>query len=189
LAIAQELADGNEDVIVVESSSGPDADPEADQLNVGDSLGVPYTGITWGRPRRIGGGTQVWAGACIPMEPWDFDQREWVPMSGWPIAYRDVAAFYEEAFKFFGITWHGHREEVWSRFHTHDPGLDPSVLEHRFVAFSPRPQRFVGSYRLSHLVARRNATVITNAPVRRIRFDSTTDTVLSVEATTSVATT
>jgi choline dehydrogenase-like flavoprotein len=51
------------------------------------------------RQRRLGGSTGIWGGRCMPFDPIDFEKREWVPGSGWPISYGDLAPFYPEANK------------------------------------------------------------------------------------------
>jgi choline dehydrogenase-like flavoprotein len=49
--------------------------------------------------RRVvfGGTTGTWGGRCVPFDPLDFEKREYVPGSGWPIAYSEVAKFYPRA--------------------------------------------------------------------------------------------
>jgi choline dehydrogenase-like flavoprotein len=49
------------------------------------------------RQRRLGGSTSIWGGRCVPFDPIDFEKREWVADSGWPIRYEDLAAFYPQA--------------------------------------------------------------------------------------------
>jgi len=49
------------------------------------------------RHRRFGGATAIWGGRCMPFDPIDFEAREYIPHSGWPIAYEDLAPFYPEA--------------------------------------------------------------------------------------------
>jgi choline dehydrogenase-like flavoprotein len=51
------------------------------------------------RQRRLGGSTGIWGGRCMPFDPIDFEKRDWVPGSGWPISYEDLAPFYPEANK------------------------------------------------------------------------------------------
>src|SRR3546814_13236299 len=41
--------------------------------------------------------TNHWGGWCRPMQPIDFEERDWVPHSGWPIAYDDLVPFYIRA--------------------------------------------------------------------------------------------
>jgi choline dehydrogenase-like flavoprotein len=45
----------------------------------------------------FGGTTRLWGGRCVPFDPIDFDVREHVPNSGWPIRYEEVARFYQRA--------------------------------------------------------------------------------------------
>jgi choline dehydrogenase-like flavoprotein len=49
------------------------------------------------RLRMWGGTTTVWGGRCVPFDPIDFQNRPWVPNSGWPIGPEDVASFMEPA--------------------------------------------------------------------------------------------
>ena len=49
------------------------------------------------RERRLGGSSTVWGGRCIPLDPIDYEQRDWVPHSGWPIGEEALAPFYPQA--------------------------------------------------------------------------------------------
>jgi len=49
------------------------------------------------RRRGFGGSTTIWGGRCVPFDPIDFERRDYLPDSGWPIAYDDVARHYPEA--------------------------------------------------------------------------------------------
>jgi choline dehydrogenase-like flavoprotein len=52
--------------------------------------------------RRVafGGTTSVWGGRCVPFEPIDFERRDYVANSGWPITYDEVAGFYPRALEY-----------------------------------------------------------------------------------------
>jgi GMC oxidoreductase len=49
--------------------------------------------------RRVGfgGTTAVWGGRCVPFDPIDFERRDYVANTGWPIAFEEVARFYPAA--------------------------------------------------------------------------------------------
>ncbi len=49
------------------------------------------------RQRRFGGSTTIWGGRCMPFDPIDFEARDYVPHSGWPIGYDDLAPYYQVA--------------------------------------------------------------------------------------------
>jgi choline dehydrogenase-like flavoprotein len=51
------------------------------------------------RVRALGGTSRLWGGRCIPLDPIDFVTRDWIPNSGWPIRYSQLAAYYPPAMK------------------------------------------------------------------------------------------
>jgi len=51
------------------------------------------------RQRRLGGSSAIWGGRCMPFDPVDFETRQHVPHSGWPVGYEDLLAYYPEANK------------------------------------------------------------------------------------------
>ena len=40
----------------------------------------------------LGGSTTIWGGRCVPYDPIDFERREYVANSGWPISYQEIAS-------------------------------------------------------------------------------------------------
>jgi choline dehydrogenase-like flavoprotein len=49
------------------------------------------------RQRRFGGTTTIWGGRCMPLDAIDFEERAYMPHSGWPIARDAVLPFYPQA--------------------------------------------------------------------------------------------
>ncbi len=49
------------------------------------------------RQRRFGGSSAIWGGRCMPFDPLDFETRDHVPHSGWPISYGDLLPYYPRA--------------------------------------------------------------------------------------------
>jgi choline dehydrogenase-like flavoprotein len=49
------------------------------------------------RQRRLGGSSAIWGGRCMPCDAIDFERREWIDGSGWPISLEDLLPFYPEA--------------------------------------------------------------------------------------------
>lgn len=52
--------------------------------------------------RRLGfgGTTAIWGGRCVPFDPIDFEPRDHVANSGWPIGYHEVARHYPKAMQY-----------------------------------------------------------------------------------------
>jgi choline dehydrogenase-like flavoprotein len=48
----------------------------------------------------LGGTTSIWGGRCVPFDPIDFERREYIAHSGWPIAHQDVAQHYPRAMEY-----------------------------------------------------------------------------------------
>ena len=139
LAVATGLRRRGIPVIVLES--GPAVANATSDLNDADVLGLPFTGA-FKRGRGLGGGTSQWAGQCLRFHAADFEKREWVPESGWPIGYDDLAPFYSEAEQYFDVSADGYLARVWRDFGL-EPGsmVDTDVLV-RFSVFARQPRVF-----------------------------------------------
>lgn len=48
----------------------------------------------------IGGGSALWGGRCVEFDDLDFEVRDHVAMSGWPIRHEELASYYPEALRF-----------------------------------------------------------------------------------------
>ena len=49
------------------------------------------------RQRRFGGSTTLWGGRCMPLDPIDFEQRPYLPESGWPLSRETLEPHYRRA--------------------------------------------------------------------------------------------
>ena len=67
-------------------------DPKIQNMYAGDETGVRYTALDAGRLRFLGGSTNHWGGWCRPMDEIDFEARDWMPHSGWPITREALEA-------------------------------------------------------------------------------------------------
>jgi choline dehydrogenase-like flavoprotein len=97
IAMAMELIDSGLEVLLLESG-GFEFDAKTQSLYEGavtdermHSLPVRF------RQRQFGGSTTIWGGRCMPFDPIDFEKRNYVPHSGWPINLDDLTAFYPKA--------------------------------------------------------------------------------------------
>lgn len=105
LTIAREFANQNFQVHLLESG-GLEYDEETQSLSEGDVVGDPYPVVRETRRRQLGGTSHAWEGQsgyqkygwrCLPLDAIDFEQRDWVPHSGWPFKKADLDPFYERA--------------------------------------------------------------------------------------------
>jgi choline dehydrogenase-like flavoprotein len=80
--------------LVMLESGGREPEPGAQALNRVSSVGVPLLN---GRERRLGGTSPVWAGRCTTLDEVDYERRDWVPLSGWPVARETLAPYTDRA--------------------------------------------------------------------------------------------
>lgn len=96
ITIARQFIGSRHKVVLLESG-GFEFDPETQALYEGGSTGLPYFPLDATRLRYFGGTTNHWTGWCRPLDEIDFEERNWVPDSGWPISKSDLRIHYERA--------------------------------------------------------------------------------------------
>jgi choline dehydrogenase-like flavoprotein len=72
-------------------------DGASQALYKGENVGVNYENLEKARSRYFGGASNCWGGFCRPMDPHDFEVRDWIPNSGWPIKRADLMPYYRRA--------------------------------------------------------------------------------------------
>ena len=94
IAMAVSLIGTKQQVCLLESG-GLEPDQATQSLAEGESVGLPWgTGLATARSRFFGGTTNQWPGGCVPLDAMDFQERSWVPYSGWPICRADLDPWY-----------------------------------------------------------------------------------------------
>ena len=97
ISMALDLADSALDVIVLESG-GLKREQAVQNLYSGTvSDGRLHSPPDRYRQRRFGGTTTIWGGRCMPLDPIDFEQRDFMPHSGWPIEREALMPYYPGA--------------------------------------------------------------------------------------------
>lgn len=145
ISLALALAGSGARVGLLESG-GYDGEPGTQALYEGESVGFHHTGLDTCRLRFLGGSSNCWNGWCAPLEDIDFEQRDWVPHSGWPIALADLAPWYVGARTLCEVTPHGNSEALWEKLPFHREAFDGARVRTPFWQYSP-PTRFGQRYR------------------------------------------
>jgi choline dehydrogenase-like flavoprotein len=117
--------------------------------------------------------------------PLDFEPREWVPHSGWPLSYREVEKFYPAAERVLGLP--GTKQllgrvepgpESGERLLFQDGALVPTLS-----LWARKPRRFGPEYR-QRLAKARNVTAIMNLSATKLRLDDSGGAVAALHAQT-----
>ena len=96
IALARDLMKAAWDVCLLEAG-GMDYEENTQSLFQGDNIGMEYYDLDHARLRFFGGTTNIWGGRNLPLDPIDFEKRDWVPHSGWPITRDDLQDYYRIA--------------------------------------------------------------------------------------------
>ena len=136
---------------------------KSQSLYEGDNVGLPYD-LQATRTRRLGGSSNCWGGWIRPFIGIDFEERDWVPNSGWPFGLAEVEPYYRRASDLVQVNHHSFEPEFWHDRLNKQVGLldiDREAIETIVSKFSP-PTRF-GRHYQAQLAAAKSTRVILNA--------------------------
>lgn len=171
--------------VVLLEGGGFNPELEMQQLYRGETLGAPYqVPLEFARLHFFGGTTGHWAGWCAPLDPIDFEKRDWVPHSGWPITLEDLHPYYARTHKYVELGPYEYGAEYYEEQTTERKRLplDPDVVWTKMWQFSP-PTRFGTTYR-DAIVDSENVHLLTYAKVTDIVADESVSSVNEVKAQT-----
>jgi choline dehydrogenase-like flavoprotein len=154
ITLALEMSRAGIDACMLESGGfGPD-DATRD-LYRGENIGLPYTFADGSRSRYFGGSSNCWGGWCRPLDPWDFEKRDWIAHSGWPFGLDELAPYYARTHELLKLGPQNFDPAYWEReIGRQDVRRLPLAtgdMRDTVAQFSP-PVRFGKAYReeLSH---------------------------------------
>lgn len=96
IALALTLANTPIRTVLLESG-GMTFDAKTQALYEGSTVGAPYLTLEATRLRYLGGSTNHWGGWCRPMDDLDFEERNWLPHSGWPFGRKEIERYFPHA--------------------------------------------------------------------------------------------
>ncbi|MGB7415941.1 MAG: GMC family oxidoreductase [Thermosynechococcaceae cyanobacterium] len=102
IAIALQLKNTPHRVCLIESGD-LSLDDATQSLYDFENVGHPIRDDSPSRVRYFGGTTNIWTGRCLKLDPLDFEERDWVANSGWPITHSDLTPYYEQAAPLFKL--------------------------------------------------------------------------------------
>ncbi len=130
LTLARELSSEKFRVAILESG-GLKPDKATQNLGWGEIVGHPDHPLDTARPRYLGGSSNRWhiaiGDSCEgvrmrPLDKIDFEERDWIPYSGWPFGKAHLDPYYERAQSICRIEPSTYKLEDWE-----DPELAPRL--------------------------------------------------------------
>ncbi|XSG81693.1 MAG: FAD-dependent oxidoreductase [Methyloligella sp. ZOD6] len=145
ITLALELAKKKIDCLLLEGG-GLEFQADSQKIYDGEVIGDQHTDLAYSRLRQFGGTTGHWTGLCAPLDPIDFEKREAIPHSGWPVTRVDLDPFYARAQPYLQLGPFAYRTADWAGTMEGEPlPLDPAKVGNAIYQNSP-PTRFAVAY-------------------------------------------
>jgi len=146
ISIARAIASPAMRVCIVEAG-GLEPSAEDQALYQGENTGIEYP-LAGTRLRQFGGTSGHWGGFCRPLDPIDFEARDWVPLSGWPFGREALDPYLEAASAAVEVAPARFEDPGYWQQKTGEPLVNwrAGRIMTRFFQFSP-PTRFGKRYR------------------------------------------
>ncbi len=167
VALARKLMLRGHDVCLLEAG-GLDFEQATQDLCFGEIVGMDYYELEHSRLRFFGGTTNIWGGRSVPLSSIDFEKRDWVPHSGWPITLADLEPYYRIAHDSLELGEYDYSPAMWDKLRLQPIAFDPHEVAHQFWRFDQKKERF-NSEQANDLIAAPNARIVLHANVVRIQ--------------------
>ena len=163
IAIGLEFADTRARVLVIEGG-GEHPEPDTQRLYESELRGLRCTTVVSGRARIFGGTTTTWAGQALPLDEGDFERREWIDHSGWPMSLAQLLPYYRRAERLMRLPEAFYDDRDWPAGLPRPPLIEGA--RRRFSTFTATPN-FAAAHRAA-LAAADNLTVLLHANATRV---------------------
>ncbi len=161
VALARDLMNAGRDVCLLEGG-GMDYEERTQSLFEGKNVGMEYYDLDHSRLRFFGGTTNIWGGRSVPLDPIDFEKRDWVPHSGWPITLDDLQRYYRIAHDSLELGEYDYEAGNWEKLKLSPINFDPDKIVTRFWRFDDLAERF-NSRRSDDLINAANVRIVLHA--------------------------
>ena len=183
ITLAHALEASGRSVCIVESGIDK-PNEEIQHLNDLENVGFPLRPRFVNRLRMIGGTSNLWPGRCVCLDPIDFEQRPWVPLSGWPVAYSEYMAYMEKSAQILRLPAASPETKMAdNEAFPHIPALDAwsaAGLDITEGLWGKTPARFWPLFK-KRLIRSANQTLIADMTLTGINFSDNGEQVTSLE--------
>jgi choline dehydrogenase-like flavoprotein len=169
ISLARRLAAQGHSVTLCESG-GTDFEAETQKLYDGRNVGMPYYDLEESRLRFYGGTVSIWGGRAALLDPIDFERRDWVPGSGWPITRDELMPYWQQAHEIFELGEFNYEHDVYRTVGVPEQGFDPAKLAVDMWRFDEASERFAAS-RTRDLIDHPRVTILLHANAVRVQAD------------------
>jgi choline dehydrogenase-like flavoprotein len=170
IAIADRLRASGLAIVLLESG-GFHPELSTQKLFRGENRGKRYFRLDACRFRLFGGSSNRWGGWCRPLDAVDYEQRDWLPWSGWPISSTALEPYHADTAKLFELSSSHFDLASWRDRLPSPFGLQDTNFESIFFQYSPETN-FGENYR-DRIITAPNVTTLMHANLTQMELDDT----------------
>ena len=201
ITLAREFAGTDVSVLLLESG-GLKETTETEALNAVESIGEPSSAHQidmrngrhapqaefWSqevqpygvRCRALGGSSMAWAGKSAAFDEIDFAERDWVPLSGWPMSRASLEPYLDRAAEWLNLGPNLYDASFWeaANYSAPKPHIDDKLLSPFFWQFAKSRIDAIDVMRFGDEFAREKASniqVLLNATATRLISEDGTE--------------
>lgn len=184
ITLALELAQSSGLKILLLESGGEYLEDDTQALYEGPNLGRAYEALDEARLRFLGGTSNHWTGHCMRLTEVDFEGRDWIANSRWPVRLSDIEPYYDRAAPYVQIQADRSFDfSYWAgRAQGEEINWDSDLFANTLSCISP-PTLFGFEY-FERLRDAENITVVLHANVLNIKTNDTASQVTELEVAT-----
>jgi len=155
--LAASLKDSKLKIVLLESGD-KDFRRDVEELSDGDNVGLEYYDLKTSHLRLFGGTAAIWGGRCAELDDIDFQRRDFLAHSGWPIDKSDLTSFYRQIFDQLELE---KPTGLWDKLGRRRPAFDSTKIDTGLWVFDEKGERFADTQQssLQHCDIVLNATV------------------------------
>ena len=153
ITLARELSKTSSHVVLLESG-GKGRDPDVQKLNFSHTLDFEAQDVYLPAPRnrQLGGNSNMWSIKIgrtdnqewtyglryVPLDDTDFEERDWVSNSGWPISLEDLRPYYQKAHELAHCGPLAYDASTWSQGQEQPVDWPGDIFTSKVFQFGPR---------------------------------------------------
>lgn len=187
LTLALDLANRGVDVLLVESGGVNFQWNTHALLEVERRGDTPERLVQGTRERFFGGTTNHWGGVCRTLDAYEFEEKPWVPHSGWPLRRAQLEPYYEAARKLLNLPEVDRSYDVEALGVGDRPrlvGASNPDLEVRLAYRAPAERLRMGPWRLEEVKKHPRIKCILNTTIAELRCDASGERIALLEGRT-----
>lgn len=171
ITLANELLDTSSLTITLVESGDEIYKQETQDLYSPEKKPDLYEDPTYNRLRLLGGSSNHWQNNTSPLDPIDFESRDWIPNSGWPISYKDIEPYYIKAAEYCGTKSDKYNLEYWSKtLNSTDLFKQSKIIETNIAKAATPPTRFFNEHGHSLKISQK-ITLLKNTNLVDLDYD------------------